>query len=247
MHERTEGADAQASPPSSSNDRSAPDNSDKKIAGMHRSTAILGLITAIVTLGGVIVGLFASHAVSQRNDASSGLESAQSSLHAANSSLSAANESISTLQQQLSDAQSNSATPGVGPSGSVAPTSVNGIPRNNNPAVIANGEGIDLDGKNGDWTGGDGKREFTWLNGDMLYNFGKLVQLDKPANYKTCHTSGYGSPRISVNIGEPPPLKTYFCAQTSGNRYVALQLTEIDRAQIAFAAISYDPPYQSSN
>jgi hypothetical protein len=59
-----------------------PNDPEKKIAGMHRSTAILGLITAVVTLGGVIAGLFASQAVSQRNDASAGLESAQASLRA---------------------------------------------------------------------------------------------------------------------------------------------------------------------
>jgi hypothetical protein len=205
---------------------------------------VAGTVTAFLIAAIVVQTKGKADVTTQNGDLSSSLSAAQSSLHAANASLSAATDSISTLQQQLANAQSSNATPtdtsGIGPSGSVAPTSSNGAVRNNNRAAIANGGTIDLDGTNGDWTNGDGRVEFTWLNGDLLYNFGKLVQLDKPANYKTCHTSGYGSPSISVNSGEPLPLKTYFCAKTSANRYVALQLTEIDRAQIAFAAISYE-------
>ena len=112
MQERTEGPGA-PTPPS--------DDSEKKIAGIHRSTAILGLITALVTLGGIIAGLFAGKTASQNNDLNASLSSAQ----AANSSLSravaGANSTIASLQAQLS--ASPTTVTGSPPTPSVAPNS----------------------------------------------------------------------------------------------------------------------------
>ena len=226
-----------------------PDDGEKKIAGMHRSTAILGLVAAIVTLAGVVVGVFAGHTVNQNNDLSnqnSGLSSSLSSAQAANSTLSRQLSSATAAESSLSDAnaslqaQLSAAPTAAGPSGSAAPTSITERRKTSDLALVDGGGMADLDSKSDpQWRGPEG--DMGWSGDTFPYNgHAWIVPSGRKADYNTCYNSTlWDSPALSISALEAGQ---YFCLKTTEKRYAAIQVLKMTQSRADIAVVVYHPP-----
>jgi len=220
---------------------------------MHRSTAILGLLTALVTLGGIIVGLFAGKTYNQKNDLSSSLDDAQASLssvQAANSSLhrevTDLESSNTALQSQLNSASQTapSTSPGApGPSGAAPSTAVT-VRRSDAELVLPypRSQAVDLDSKSdAQWRGpapdiGWDVSQFQRFGGSTAF----ILPVSKTASYSTCHDStSWGYPDLSTRTLE---INQYFCLKTSENRYVGIKVLKMTQSEADIAVVVWDPP-----
>jgi hypothetical protein len=186
----------------------------------------LGLITALVTLGGIIAGLFAGKTASQNSDLNASLSSAQ----AANSSLSSAavgaNPTIASLQAQLS--ASPTSEPPTPATGTIAPTapSVRHAGKITMYSSSQGGLSPDLDAPASDptWKGNGGGditcRGFNFQYGG--YSKQIIVKAPNKPTYDSCKNSTDWS-RANLS-SQYLDVNDYICFTTGEGHYTIIQL-----------------------
>lgn len=197
---------------------------------------ILALMTALLTLTGAFFGLQAAR-ISQAKDRVQ--ESAENDLATLQNQIDQLEQQRDQLRRENSNLKSQLGL--VGPSEEPQSSPDSSI-RRKGPVVIAyDGPGIDLDSPPSDpqWSGDD--TDLSYRNaairiGDYVLQLGA-----EQADYATCRNrTGYSTNfRIGASEAEPGG---YFCVKTSGSRYAAIRMTQVDESSVTFDVVVYDPP-----
>jgi len=201
----------------------------------------LALITGLAALVSAGLGVVAAEINVEKNKAQTAADSKGADL----STLQDENSRLKQKNQQL-ESENNSlrAQPGS-TDAPVEPQANSAVkPRHTGPLVMTSGSKADLDAPQSQpqWNlqGGDAV-DLSFDNNFGLYSSALLDLHATIATYDNCRNSGggYGSGYLSPRdfaAGDN------LCVKTSDQRYAALRVSKLDKNEVAFAVVTYDPP-----
>lgn len=209
-------------------------------SGSRKSTIaekVLAVIAALLVVGSAYLGLQTARITQAKEQAQATAATKNVDLSLLQGQYNQLQNRYDQLQYENSDLKSQLGLPGP----TADPQSPHAASvRHSGQLVLASGVTADLDSPSSDPQWQTGSSDIRYAPGTIIPYARALYLDDTKADYATCRNrTGYSSRNIdtgTVAVGG------YLCINTTDKRYVALKITQLSPAQIAFDVVTYDPP-----